>query len=278
MAVVGLLKLPSGSNKYPAPPLALNNDENGDDSAAAESAWWCAAAEWWWWWWWWLFKPLFKLFCLLFIIGLLLLLLCNWWILLLLLLVPLLPLILFCINKFTEFPLHELFHLPPVAICSCDVFAWKMWKNLFCKFLFFFFFPSIVNQLSLLRKYLWLLNLKYLRLIGFESVLFEWCDDAVEFGVVDTVEIGEPGRPSFGVVSPADLLSVFITESELFVAFCWAKRSCLRNFARRFWNHTYTKTKNRMHKWNGIHSSVRVFRKLGMGKDLLMCFLFHIQS
>lgn len=68
----------------------------------------------------------------------------------------------------------------------------------------------------------------------FKSPLFEWCDDAVEFGVVDTADIGEPGRMSFGVVLPADLLSVLISESELLDTFCWAIRSCLRNFARRF--------------------------------------------
>lgn len=83
------------------------------------------------------------------------------------------------------------------------------------------------------------LHSSYVPFNGFKSPLFEWCDDAVEFGVVDTVDIGEPGRISFGVVLPADLLSVLINESELLDTFCWASRSCFRNLARRFWNQTY---------------------------------------
>lgn len=64
---------------------------------------------------------------------------------------------------------------------------------------------------------------------------FEWCDEALEFGVVDTVELGEPGLISFGVVFPTDFPSDFIGESDdVFVTFCCARRSCLRNLARRF--------------------------------------------
>lgn len=65
---------------------------------------------------------------------------------------------------------------------------------------------------------------------------FEWWDEALEFGVVDTVEIGEPGFMSFGVVFPVDLPSDLIGESDdvLFVTFCCANRSCLRNLARLF--------------------------------------------
>lgn len=44
----GLLRLPSGSNKYPALPPALSKDENGEVSAAAAKWWWCV--EWWWFW------------------------------------------------------------------------------------------------------------------------------------------------------------------------------------------------------------------------------------
>lgn len=83
---------------------------------------------------------------------------------------------------------------------------------------------------------------------GFMSPI-EWCDDALEFGVVDTVDIGEPGFMSFGVVLPAladddlpsDLISEPLSLVLLLVTFCWARRSCLRNLARRFWNHTYNK-------------------------------------
>lgn len=68
---------------------------------------------------------------------------------------------------------------------------------------------------------------------------FEWWDEALEFGVVDTVEFGEPGLISFGVVLPTDFPSDLIGESDVvFVTFCCARRSCLRNFARLFWNHT----------------------------------------
>lgn len=79
---------------------------------------------------------------------------------------------------------------------------------------------------------------------GFMSP-FEWWEEALEFGVVDTVEIGEPGFMSFGVELPPppplpDFPSLFIWESDdEFDTFCWAKRSCLRNFARRFWNQTW---------------------------------------
>lgn len=67
----------------------------------------------------------------------------------------------------------------------------------------------------------------------------EWCDDALEFGVVDTVEFGDPGFMSFGVVFPIDLLSDLMGESAVeFVTFCCARRSCFRNLARRFWNQT----------------------------------------
>lgn len=68
---------------------------------------------------------------------------------------------------------------------------------------------------------------------------FEWCDEALEFGVVDTVELGDPGLISFGVVFPTDLPSDLIGESDdVLVTFCCAKRSCFLNFARRFWNQT----------------------------------------
>lgn len=80
---------------------------------------------------------------------------------------------------------------------------------------------------------------------GFISPL-EWCEDALEFGVVDTVEFGEPGFMSFGVKLPSDLLSDLIGESDdELVTFCWAKRSCFRNLARRFWNQTCSNGKKR---------------------------------
>lgn len=69
---------------------------------------------------------------------------------------------------------------------------------------------------------------------------FEWWDEALELGVVEMVEFGEPGLMSFGVVFPTDFPSDLIDESDdVFVTFCCAKRSCFRNFARRFWNQTY---------------------------------------
>lgn len=58
---------------------------------------------------------------------------------------------------------------------------------------------------------------------------FEWCDEALEFGVVDTVEFGEPGFISFGVVFPTDLPSDLIGESDdVFDTFCWANRSLMK--------------------------------------------------
>lgn len=50
--------------------------------------------------------------------------------------------------------------------------------------------------------------------------------------------MGDPGLMSFGVVFPVLLFfpSDLICESEalLLETFCWANRSCLRNFARLF--------------------------------------------
>lgn len=64
---------------------------------------------------------------------------------------------------------------------------------------------------------------------------FEWWDEALEFGVVDTVEFGEPGLISFGVVLPTDFPSDLIGESDVvFVTFCCANRSCFLNLARIF--------------------------------------------
>lgn len=81
-----------------------------------------------------------------------------------------------------------------------------------------------------------------LPLIGLISP-FEWWDEALEFGVVETLDSGEPGFISFGVVFPAVWPSVFIDDGsdELFTAFCCAWRSCFRNFALRFWNQTWKK-------------------------------------
>lgn len=83
---------------------------------------------------------------------------------------------------------------------------------------------------------------------------FDRCDEALELGVVETVDSGDPGFMSFGVVLPIDddddLFSLLtcvgvcdkfsvelcaLLEPE---TFCWARRSCLRNLARRFWNQT----------------------------------------
>lgn len=69
----------------------------------------------------------------------------------------------------------------------------------------------------------------------------------LEFGVVEIPECGEPGfmslLPRLDLVLP--LLSalmlgwVLAPSLELLEVFCWANRSCLRNFARRFWNQTW---------------------------------------
>lgn len=70
---------------------------------------------------------------------------------------------------------------------------------------------------------------------------FEWCEDALEFGVVDRLDIGDPGFVSLDVGFSVDLPSVFIDESVewLLDIFCWDSRSCFRNLARRFWNQTW---------------------------------------
>lgn len=74
---------------------------------------------------------------------------------------------------------------------------------------------------------------------------FDWWDDALELGVVDIVDNGEPGFISFGVVLPVNepfpLFSCLIPSGDvvlLFVTFCCASRSCFLNFALRFWNQT----------------------------------------
>lgn len=78
-------------------------------------------------------------------------------------------------------------------------------------------------------------------LIGLIS-LFDWCDDdALELGVVETFDSGEPGLISFGVpFNELDLLLSLLTCVVTFsfdvlfdpcVTFCCANRSCLRNFA-----------------------------------------------
>lgn len=68
-----------------------------------------------------------------------------------------------------------------------------------------------------------------------------------EFGVVDTLECGEPGFTSLLLVRgdfvlPLDSALIFVVGlglSEVMLeAFCCANRSCLRNFALLFWNHT----------------------------------------
>lgn len=86
--------------------------------------------------------------------------------------------------------------------------------------------------------------------------LSDGCDEAFEVGVVDTVDMGELGlmMSLIGVVFPPWffissftllllllLLLLWCSEEELewFVTFCWAIRSCFRNLARRFWNHTW---------------------------------------
>lgn len=89
---------------------------------------------------------------------------------------------------------------------------------------------------------------------------FDWWEEALELGVVDTLESGEPGLMSLGVVLPAAtppfedfcslltddesaplllLLLVLLLLLLLLETFCWAIRSCFRNFARRFWNQTW---------------------------------------
>lgn len=86
-----------------------------------------------------------------------------------------------------------------------------------------------------------------LPLIGFISPI-EWCDEALELGVVDTADMGEPGFMSLGVVFPqfppddvlpSDFICELVSDDELLVTFCWASRSCLRNLALRFWNQTW---------------------------------------
>lgn len=69
---------------------------------------------------------------------------------------------------------------------------------------------------------------------------FEWWDDALELGVVEIFDMGEPGFMSFGVEFPVLCPSVFIDDESdpLLDDFCCAWRSCFRNFARLFWNHT----------------------------------------
>lgn len=71
------------------------------------------------------------------------------------------------------------------------------------------------------------------------------------FGVVLIADPGEPGFTSLpGVLLPAGLdpplepVSLFtadcwLPESDVLDAFCCASRSCLRNLALRFWNHTW---------------------------------------
>jgi hypothetical protein len=75
--------------------------------------------------------------------------------------------------------------------------------------------------------------------------LLDWCDDALEFGVVEIFDKGELGFfISFGV---PDLVSLFtcvmesLVELELLVTFCWASLSCFRNLALLFWNQTWKK-------------------------------------
>lgn len=70
----------------------------------------------------------------------------------------------------------------------------------------------------------------------------------MELGVVEMPEWGEPGFTSLPTrldVFDVTLFSALMLDWEpglsdelLLVAFCWAKRSCFRNFALRFWNHT----------------------------------------
>ena len=77
-------------------------------------------------------------------------------------------------------------------------------------------------------------------MIGLISL--DWCDDALEFGVVETLDKGELGLMSFidpDFVSHFTCVSESLVELELLLTFCCANLSCFRNFARRFWNHTY---------------------------------------
>lgn len=91
--------------------------------------------------------------------------------------------------------------------------------------------------------------------------LSEGCEeDVFELGVVDTVDVGELGlmMSLIGVVLPpwffiSSLILLLLLlwcsdeEFEWLVTFCWAIRSCFRNFARRFWNQTWKKVENYYH-------------------------------
>jgi hypothetical protein len=67
-----------------------------------------------------------------------------------------------------------------------------------------------------------------------------------ELGVVEMLECGDPGLISLlpfkllvlPFVSALMLVGGFEFSLELLDAFCCASRSCFRNFALRFWNHT----------------------------------------
>lgn len=91
--------------------------------------------------------------------------------------------------------------------------------------------------------------LPLLPLRGLTSPLDEcWLETLLvfEFGVVETLELGEPG---FTSLPPLDMLFVVPLLSALmlvklglslleFDTFCWARRSCFLNLALLFWNHT----------------------------------------
>lgn len=96
---------------------------------------------------------------------------------------------------------------------------------------------------------------RYVPFIDFMLLwLSDGCDEALELGVVDTVDMGELGLmmsligvvlPPWFFISSFTLLLLLLLllgcseeEFEWFVTFCCAIRSCFRNFARRFWNHT----------------------------------------
>lgn len=77
--------------------------------------------------------------------------------------------------------------------------------------------------------------------MGLISPLDDWCEDILvfELGVVEIPEWGDPGLtsllPKFDLELPLFSALMFGCELgpslELLEAFCWANRSCLRNFA-----------------------------------------------
>lgn len=86
--------------------------------------------------------------------------------------------------------------------------------------------------------------------MGLTSPFDDWCEDtlAFELGVVEMPEWGDPGLtasfpPKFDLdeALPSAFMLVCVpglSKLLLLDAFCCARRSCLRNLARLFWNQT----------------------------------------